>query len=215
MYSLPMMDARVCPRRPAKGPLNPKLTIGLLGVGWVCCLGWPVAAPGAQDPGGVPAGTGPTLRLDCTHVPRAENPVADFMYFVPLISTEGVTATTSPKADHRVRMLSSTRRSKGAMFQVTCEFEFTGNGYERNLFDYNREIHRHEAQLKQGRPLNHVLTAIDVQGPGRATLEVEGTQNNGVKPSPQCGCASTSTARPVRSRSCCATSATATGLFGR
>jgi len=181
MYSLSMMDTSVCARRPAKGPLNRKLTIFLVGVARVCWLSWPVEAPGALEPGGVSAGTGPTLRLDCSHVPRADNSVADFMYFVPLISTEAVTATSSPKADHRVRMLSSTRRSKGATFQVTCEFEFTGNGYERNLFDYNREIHRHEAQLKQGRPLNHVLTAINVQGPGRATLEVEGTQTNGVQ----------------------------------
>jgi hypothetical protein len=147
----------------------------------VCCLGWPLAAPGALPQGQASAASGPTLRLDCTRGPSAENSVADFMYFVPLISPERVTATASPKAAHRVRMVSSTRRSKGATFQVTCEFEFSGSGYERNLFDYDREIHRHEEQLKRGRLLPHVLTAINVEGPGRGTIEIEGTQANGAQ----------------------------------
>jgi len=103
------------------------------------------------------------------------------MYFVPLISPEPVVAITNPKADHRVRVLSASRRFKGRAFQVTCDFEFSGNGYERNVFDYNREIHRHEEQLKRGRLLPHVLAAINVEGPGRGTIEIDGTQANGAQ----------------------------------
>ena len=164
MYSFPMMD-----------------TMSLLALAQVCCLGLPLAAAGALQQGQAPAATGPTLRLDCAGGPSAENSMADFMYFVPLISPEPVVATTDPTANHRVRVLSNTRRFKGATFQVTCDFEFSGNGYERNVFDYNREIHRHEEQLKRGRLLPHVLTAIDVEGPGRGTIEIEGTQTNGAQ----------------------------------
>jgi hypothetical protein len=117
MYSLPMMDAMY-----------------LLALAQVCGLGLPLAATGALQQGQASATTGPTLRLDCAGGPSAENSVADFMYFVPLISPEPVVATTDPKANHRVRVLSNTRRFKGATFQVTCDFEFSGNGYERNLF---------------------------------------------------------------------------------
>ena len=147
----------------------------------VCCLGVPPAAAGALQQGEAAAEAGPTLHLDCARGSSADNSVADFMYFVPLISPEPVVATTNPKGDHRVRVLSATRRFKGRTFQVTCEFEFLGSGYERHLFDYNREIHRHEEQLKQGRLLPHVLTAINVEGPGRGTIEVDGTQANGAQ----------------------------------
>jgi len=50
-----------------------------------------------------------------------------------------------------------------------------------NLFDYNREIRRHEAQLKQGRSLEHLLAAMNVEGPGQGTMEIEGTQSNVVQ----------------------------------
>jgi hypothetical protein len=164
MYSFPMMDAT-----------------HLLALAQVWCLGLPLAATGALEQGHASATAGPTLRLDCASGPSAENSVADFMYFVPLISPEPVVAATDPKANHRVRVLSNTRRLKGATFQVTCDFEFSGDGHERNLFDYNREIRRHEEQLKRGRLLPHVLAAINVEGPGRGRIEIEGTQANGAQ----------------------------------
>jgi len=176
-----MMDARLCAQRPAKGPLYREWTTGLVALAQVCCLGLPLAATGAVPQGEAPAAAGPTLRLDCARGPSAENPVADFMYFVPLISLEPVVAATNPKGDHRMRVLSATRRIKGATFQVTCEFELSGNGYERNLFDYNREIRLHEEQLKRGRLLPHVLAAINVEGPGRGTIEIDGTQAKGAQ----------------------------------
>jgi len=121
------------------------------------------------------------LHLDLSRGRSVDNSVADFMYFVPLISQEPVVAFTNPAVDHRVRVLSTTRRLKGRTFQVTCEFEFCGNGFERHVFDYNREIHRHEDQLKRGRLLPHVLAAINVEGPGRGTIEIDGTQANGAQ----------------------------------
>jgi hypothetical protein len=101
------------------------------------------------------------------------------MYFVPLISPEPVSAVDAPGQPHQVRVLSISRRSKGASFQVTCEFEFVGEGHHRNNFDYKVEVQRHEEKLRQGRALENVLTAINVEGSARGAIEVEGTEANG------------------------------------
>jgi len=166
-------------QRPAKGPPARGGLAYLPALVRACGLGLWLAAGGGAARGQAPADSGPTLLLDCARGPSAENAVADFMYFVALISPEPVTATIDPKSNHRVRVLSATRRSHGRRFEVICEFEFSGSGCERNIFDYSREIRRREGQLKRDGFLPHLLASLNVEGPGRGTIEIEGAQTNG------------------------------------
>jgi len=127
------------------------------------------------------ADTGPTIRLDYGHGDDSGSAVAAFMYFVPLISPEPVTAVTSPGSTQQARVTSALRRQSGRSFTTTCDFEFHGDGSQQDIFDLARPIHRHEAQLKAGRTLGKQLRAITVSGPGHGRVEVKGIVTNGVE----------------------------------
>jgi hypothetical protein len=134
---------------------------------------------------GVPASraadtNGPTIHLCCGTPEAAANPVADFMYFVPLISPEPVTRLTSPGSAQSVRILSSKRHVLGHSFTTTCEIELAGDGWQQNVFDLAPAIHRHESQLQKGGSLKHRLKSIDIQGAGTFTVEVKGALSNDV-----------------------------------
>lgn len=118
---------------------------------------------------------GPTLHLDYGHGTSPGNSVAEFMYFVPLISLEPVSVVESPGNQQRVRMVSATRSSTGATFLVKCEFEFAGQGSQQNLFDHTEKMRRREQELKDGGSLDHQLAAINIEGSGSVTIEVAGT----------------------------------------
>ena len=138
----------------------------------------------ASPPAVVPladAATGPTIRLDVGHDPPSGNPVATFMYFVPLISPEPVSSITSPGSTQSARVLSAERKNTPHSFVVSCEFEFTGEGSQQSIFDLEPNIHRQERQLKAGGSLEHQLSSITVKGPGSGTVEVEGSISNNVE----------------------------------
>jgi len=117
---------------------------------------------------------GPTLHLDYGHGESPGNPVAEFMYFVPLISLEPVSVVMSPANTQCARMVSATRSFTAKSFLVTCEFEFTGKGNQQNVFDHTDTVRQHERELKEGGSLNHQLGSINVEGAGRVRIEVEG-----------------------------------------
>ena len=127
------------------------------------------------------AATGPTLRLDFGRDPSPANPVASFMYFVPLISPEPVSSITSPGSTQVARVLSNKRKSNAHSFVVRCEFEFTGEGSQRSIFDLEPKMRRHQQQLKAGGSMDRQLSSITVQGPGSGTVEVEGSISNHVE----------------------------------
>lgn len=127
------------------------------------------------------AATGPTLRLEVGRDDFPGNPMASFMYFVPLISPEPVTFTTSPGSTQTTRVLSTKRKSTAHSFVVTCEFEFAGKGSQQSLFDLARIIRQHERQLKAGGSTGRRLSSILVEGPGNGLLEVEGIISNNVE----------------------------------
>jgi hypothetical protein len=60
-------------------------------------------------------------------------------------------------------------------FLVTCEFEFTGEGIQQNVFDHTDKVHQHERELKEGGSLNHQLSSINVEAAGSISIEVDGT----------------------------------------
>jgi hypothetical protein len=98
------------------------------------------------------AAHGPTIRLDYEPGKSSGNPVASFMYFVPLISPEPGSSLTSPGSTQSVRMYSAQRRLTANSFLTTCEFEFNGEGSHQSRFDLSDAIRRQERKLKQGAP---------------------------------------------------------------
>jgi hypothetical protein len=127
------------------------------------------------------AATGPTIRLDYGRDQSLGNPMASFMYFVPLISPEPVSSSTSPGSTQAARVLSAGRKDTAHSFVVTCEFEFTGNGSQQSIVDLVPNIRRNEGELRAGGSTGRLLSSITVNGPGRGTVEVEGTVNNNVE----------------------------------
>jgi len=123
---------------------------------------------------------GPTIQLRFGPEAAAANAVADFMYFVPLISREPVSSLTSPGSTQSVRILSAKRHFSKHSFAVVCEVEVTGDGWQQSVFDLAPSIHRVESQLEKDGCLSRRLKSIDVRGAGAITVEVEGVVSNDV-----------------------------------
>jgi hypothetical protein len=161
-------------------------------------LAWSVFLIGCFTPAPLPAGAalfppierseaarapepaGPTLRLDYGRSQSPGNPVVAFMYFVALISPEPVSVVQSPGNTQRARMVSATQSFRAKSFLVTCEFEFLGEGNQRDVFDHTAKVHQHEQDLKAGHPLDHQLGSIKIEGAGSVTIEVAGTMTDRV-----------------------------------
>ncbi len=133
-----------------------------------CLAGQLLAAP-----------TGPTLHFDYGASQPQENPLDKFMYFVPLISPDPIAVSTNAGNTQSARVISSSCQTNGAFFHATCEFEISGEGLQQNVFDHTDSIRRHNQQLQAGKPLLRQLDAINVQGSGSGSVEVEGIFTNG------------------------------------
>ena len=127
-----------------------------------------------------PVPAGPKLTLDYSQTQSAANRIADFMYFVPLISPELVSMVESTGNTQRAKVLSSKRTINRDAFAVTCEFAITGDGLQQNIFDQKAIIRRNEAKLKQGGTVEKQLAYINVKGRGHGRIVVEGTITNGL-----------------------------------
>jgi hypothetical protein len=123
--------------------------------------------------------TGPTLQFDYDAGKPLDNPLSQFMYFVPLISPEHVSLSTNAGNTQYARVVSCRCRTNGAVFHAECEFNFVGDGLQRNVFDHTVIVQRRQRELKSGKTLAHQLTAISVQGGGCGSIEVDGTLTNG------------------------------------
>ncbi len=127
------------------------------------------------------APTGPTLQFDYGHGQPLDNPLGKFMYFVPLISPEQISVLTNAGNSQCARVVSFQCRTNGGCFRAACEFDFDGHGLQRNVFDHAAVIQRREKELKSGKPLAHQLSAINVQGAGSGSVEIEGMLTNGLR----------------------------------
>ena len=125
--------------------------------------------------------TGPTLRLDYDRKPSGANPVAAFMYFVPLISPEPVSSVSSANSTQTARVISAQRHRTADSFTVNCAFEIIGLGSQQSVFDLEQEIHRHEAMLQGGGVMSRQLSSIAVEGACNGQVDVEGIVSNGVQ----------------------------------
>ena len=102
------------------------------------------------------------------------------MYFVPLISPDPLVRTENPGNTQQARLLTAKRRVSADSFSLTCEFEISGAGFERNTFDPTNHLRRHEKRLQEGGVLERQLDYIVLDGPGRGRIEVQGTVSNGL-----------------------------------
>jgi hypothetical protein len=125
------------------------------------------------------APAGPTLHFDYGRGQPQANPLGAFMYFVPLISPEGVSVHTNVGNTQCARVVSFHCRTNSTGFHAVCEFDFVGEGMQRNVFDHTAMIHRHEEDLAAGKTLAHQLNSIDVAGAGLGTMEIDGAFTNG------------------------------------
>lgn len=125
------------------------------------------------------APTGPTLELEYGNSNAPANAISDFMYFVPLISPEPVSVFTNAGNTQCARVFSLKCETNDTSFQAVCEFEFTGQGSQKNQFDHARLIQKREQSLKAGNAITHHLDAINVEGPGSGSVEIKGTLDNG------------------------------------
>jgi len=125
------------------------------------------------------APTGPTLHFDYGNGRPQENPLDKFMYFVPLISPDPIAVATNAGNTQCARVISSSCQTNGDSFHANCEFELIGEGLQQNVFDHAEFIRRHDRELKAGKPLLLQLDAINVQGSGSGSVEVEGTLRGG------------------------------------
>ena len=123
--------------------------------------------------------TGPTLQFDYGSGAPLSNPLGKFMYFVPLISPEKVSVLTNAGNTQCARVVSFQCHTNGGVFHTVCEFDFVGEGLQRNVFDHTYIIKRREKDLKAGKSLAHQLTSINVQGSGSGSVEIDGTLTNG------------------------------------
>jgi hypothetical protein len=139
----------------------------LLGLG-VCPAGPLTATP-----------TGPTLQFDYGEGRPRSNPLGAFMYFVPLISPEVVSLHTNLRNTQCARVVSFHCRTNSTVFRAVCEFNFVGEGMQRNVFDHTAVIQRHEHDLATGKVLAHQIASINVQGAGSGTAEIDGVFTNG------------------------------------
>jgi hypothetical protein len=125
------------------------------------------------------APSGPTLQFDYGQGLAHSNAVSKFMYFVPLVSPELISMYTNAGNSQCVRVVSFSNLAKAKTFQATCEFEFTGNGVLKNIFDNSPSVQRHNKELKAGEVIPHQIESISAEGTGCGTLEVEGILTNG------------------------------------
>ena len=139
-----------------------------------------VPPPGKSEANPAPESAGPTLHLDYGRSESPGDPVAEFMYFVPLISLEPVSVIKSLGNTQCARMVSITRSFRARSFLVTCEFEFTGEGNQQDVFDHTDKVRRHEQELEKGGSLDHQLGSISIEGAGSVSVEVEGTMTGRV-----------------------------------
>ncbi|HUD49664.1 MAG TPA: hypothetical protein VMR33_22750 [Candidatus Baltobacteraceae bacterium] len=122
---------------------------------------------------------GPTLLLGNGQDGPPTNSITAFMYFVPLISPEPLSIVTGPGSTQSARVRPATPRVSGNSFEAICEIEFSGSGWQKSIFDLTYEIHRHAQELMDGGTLPRQLKSIAMEGSGEATMEVEGTVNDG------------------------------------
>lgn len=143
----------------------------------VCYSKNPSEAPSRQE-GSLSDSTdanGPTLILNYSKETFKKNPILAFAYFIPLISPALVDREISVNNTQQESIISYKRTFTSNSFYVACEFELSGKGFHKNIFDSAGMIARNIGDLKEGELLTNVLDYIKFEGDGVGLIEVKGT----------------------------------------
>lgn len=124
---------------------------------------------------------GPTILLSYGGEEYKKNPLADFMYFVPLISPVSVTSETSKHNQQIGYVISSERKTTDDSFYASCEFRMMGEGSHINEFDHEETIERNKKNVKEGDQIKNILDYIKFQGEGYGKIEITGNITDSVK----------------------------------
>jgi hypothetical protein len=119
-------------------------------------------------------GNGPTLIMSYRKEKFVKNPIASFMYFVPLIAPTLVDNISSVNNEQQVGIISHKIITDSKSFHVVCEFEILGKGFHENTFDSDGMIAAHTDELKKGETLTQMLDYIKIDGDGYGVIEVKG-----------------------------------------
>jgi hypothetical protein len=114
---------------------------------------------------------GPTILLGYSEEDLKINPIASFMYFVPLISPTTVDRETSVNNEQQTGIISYERKVTSKSFHVTCEFKVLGNGFHKSRFDLAGTIEASTTEFKKGGSLTNVLDYIKLEGEGFGTTQ--------------------------------------------
>ena len=93
---------------------------------------------------------GPTLIMSYSKQKFIKNPIASFMYFVPLIAPTLVDNISSVNNDQQVGIISYDKKVTSKSFYLACYFEILGSGFHMNTFDFAGMIAAHTEELKKG-----------------------------------------------------------------
>lgn len=122
--------------------------------------------------------TGPTLIMSYSGNKSVKNPIASFMYFVPLISPTLVDNISSVNNDQQVEIISNNLVMDSKTFSLRCEFEVSGSGFHMNTFDPAGMIAANVNEVKNGDSMTNMLDYIKIEGNCFGVIEVEGIISN-------------------------------------
>jgi hypothetical protein len=117
---------------------------------------------------------GPTMIMSYSKRKFVKNPIASFMYFVPLIAPTLVDNISSVNNEQQVGIISHKIITDSKSFHVVCEFEILGKGFHENTFDSDGMIAAHTDEMKKGETLTQMLDYIKIDGDGYGVIEVKG-----------------------------------------
>lgn len=135
---------------------------------------------GDEKPFEVGSGTvgdnkGPTLIMSYRKSDSGLNPIASFMYFVPLIAPTRVDNISSLNNGQQLEIISHHVIIDSTSFSLTCGFDVSGRGFHMNRFDSAGMIAANADTLKKGKPLKHMLDYIRISGSCFGLIEVKGS----------------------------------------
>ena len=143
----------------------------------MCGVGLAVLSDAAGQAAALDAG--PTLQLEYTPDQLA-NPVDAFMYFVPLNSLTAVSAVVDPNTNFSAGIINWQRQDgRNNTFALTCDFEVTGSGLYKVIYDPGEMIGLVSRGRTRDRKLTGLLDWIQFDGACLGRIEASGRIHNG------------------------------------
>jgi hypothetical protein len=121
---------------------------------------------------------GPTVLLNYSGDSFRKNSIRSFMYFIPLVSPVPVGRQVCVENRQKAGIISYEKKVTARSFHVTCEFEMSGEGFCKFIFDPMGMIAERttEAKKAKGETLTNVLDYINFEGEGYGVIRITGTR---------------------------------------